>query len=346
MAVLAGTAVAVALIAMPVGLLETVVASSGLSEAVPAAAPPLGLTARLSLAGFAGLLAVGLVGIMRRDPVDADEIEEEGRGERAQGARKMGFAFSKLTALARGRTTPVADADAPVLRRADAHPDAPPRLPIFASRDFDGVEIFARRESGRRPIAMHPEQASDPVRPTPGFAMPRVPVEQPAEVTPPQPVFQRPAFQHPVFAAPVSEPIEASVGATETTSCAQEVSWADIEPFAPEMLEEPEVIEEPEAIEEAIMPEAIAPEPFVMAAREMLTPLPLPTHGLSIAELTDRLERGLASRRRSMSGRPTGVLADMLVAERVPVRKSVAPDADEALRAALGTLRSMAARSR
>lgn len=332
MAVLAGTVVAVALIAMPVGLLETVVASSGLSEAMPAAAPPLGLTARLSMAGFAGLLAVGLVGIMRRDPVDADDgIEEEGRGERAQGARKMGFAFSKLTALARGRATPVADADAPVLRRADAHPDAPPRPPIFASRDFDGVEIFARRESGRRPIAVHPEQASDPVRSTPGFVMPRVPVEQPADAPPQQPVFQRPTF------APADEPVDMSVESVEEV---QEASWAEIAPFAPEMLEEPEVIDE------AIMPEAIMPEPFAMAAPAMLTPLPLPTHGLSIAELTDRLERGLASRRRSMSGRPTGVLADMPVAERVPVRESVAPDADEALRAALGTLRSMAARSR
>ena len=39
MAALAGVAAAVALLATPVGLLEMLVASSGLSEAVPAAAP-------------------------------------------------------------------------------------------------------------------------------------------------------------------------------------------------------------------------------------------------------------------------------------------------------------------
>ena len=75
-------------------------------------------------------------------------------------------------------------------------------------------------------------------------------------------------------------------------------------------------------------------------------PLPLPTHGLSIAELTDRLERGLASRRRMAGANVAPVLADMPVAPAVPVRQRVAPDAAEALRAALGTLRTMAARRR
>ena len=60
MAALAGVAAAVALLATPVGLLEMLVASSGLSEAVPAAAPPLGVTARLMMAGFVGLLIAGL----------------------------------------------------------------------------------------------------------------------------------------------------------------------------------------------------------------------------------------------------------------------------------------------
>ncbi|NWK95118.1 hypothetical protein DM806_05445 [Sphingobium lactosutens] len=334
MAALAGTAAAIALISVPVGLLETIVASSGLSEVLPAAAPPLGMAARLSLAGFAGLLAVGIVGIMRRDPQHADDdIEEEGRSERAQGARKMGFAFSKLTALARGRATPLAEPAAPVLRRADAHPDAPPRPPIFASRDFDGVEIFARRESGRRPIVVHSEPVSEPSSPMPGFPSLRTPMEQAADLEP------HPAFQRAAFAAPVEEALEAVMDAVEPSfGPPEDVSQAigtEEESFPTELVEEPEVIAE-----------AIIPDMIGTAVPETLTPLPLPTHGLSIAQLTDRLERGLASRRRSISGRPTGVLADMPVASRVPVREAVAPDADEALRAALGTLRTMAARPR
>ena len=149
MAALAGVAAAVALLATPVGLLEMLVASSGLSEAVPAAAPPLGVTARLMMAGFVGLLIAGAVAAVR-DPRQAeDERDTDGRQQSAQGARQMGFAFSKLTALARGRATPTGVAEAPALRRADAHPDAPPRPPIFASRDFDGVEIFARPDAKR-----------------------------------------------------------------------------------------------------------------------------------------------------------------------------------------------------
>ncbi|PDH65410.1 MAG: hypothetical protein CNE89_11625, partial [Sphingomonadaceae bacterium MED-G03] len=108
MAGLAAIAAAAALLATPVGLLETAVASSGLSEALPAAAPPLGLTARLLMAGFVGMLAAGLVAAMNRDPDAADdERDKDGRQHRASGARHMGFAFSKLTALARGRAMPV-----------------------------------------------------------------------------------------------------------------------------------------------------------------------------------------------------------------------------------------------
>jgi hypothetical protein len=76
---------------------------------------------------------------------------------------------------------------------------------------------------------------------------------------------------------------------------------------------------------------------------EQIRPAPLPTHGLSIGELTDRLERGLAQRSRKMSA-PTGTIADMPVAPAVPVRASVEQDQDEALRAALGALRSMTGR--
>ncbi|MEA3540912.1 MAG: hypothetical protein U9R77_02165 [Pseudomonadota bacterium] len=307
MAGLAAIAAAAALLATPVGLLETVVASSGLSEALPAAAPPLGLTARLLMAGFVGMLAAGLVAAMNRDQDAADdERDKDGRQHRASGARHMGFAFSKLTALARGRAMPVAEPDAPSLRRADAHPDAPPRPPIFASRDFDGVEIFSRPDAGRRPLVVAPEPEARSVLPMPSFVARSLSTE-PVEEERPAPAFAPPA---PRFDALVEEDDAPSTEA-----------WDDDD-------------DDDASIEAAPLAEARP------------APLPLPTHGLSIAELTDRLERGLASRRRMAGANAAPVLADMPVAPAVPVRQSVAPDADEALRAALGTLRTMAARRR
>lgn len=321
--VLAAAGAAIALLATPVGLLETVVASSGLSEVLAAAAPPLGLTARLSMAGFAALLAAGIVGITRRDPQEADGgLDDEERGSRIQGASKMGFAFSKLTALARGRAMPEARSDAPSLRRADAHPDAPSRPPIFASRDFEGVEIFARQGAGRRPLVAHPESEPESVRSVPGFTMPRAP-EPLAEDAMPQPAFLRPAASLVETAKEAPEPVEDD----ETASVipASDEQWADA------------MSGDAEAVDRDMMA-----APVRMAVTASLAPLPLPTHGLSIAQLTERLERGLALRRRGLPTDAAQVLADMPVVPPVPVRDSVAPDADEALRAALGALRSMA----
>lgn len=285
---LVGLAAALLVLWIPVGLIEMVVASSGLSETLPAAAPPLGFKARLLLAGFTALMAVGFVGMMRRQDRQA---EQEGRMVRVQGARKMGFAFSKLTALARGRIAPVDDAT-PSLRRADAHPDAPARAPIFASRDFNGLDIFGRTDALRRPLATRSEPEQDAVVPSEGLVMPSAPLPM-ADEDLPQPTFQR-------LAAPAVEPDVAKEASQDTA------------PVMPARLD------------------------------------PIPTQGLSITELTQRLERGLALRSRAPAADAgtVRVIADMPVAPAVPVRDMVAQDADDALRAALGALRSMAGQGR
>lgn len=325
LAAFAGLAVALLFLWMPVGLVEMLVASSGLSEAVPAAAPPLSLKARLLMAGFAGLMAVGVVGLTRRDSGIPALEDETGRAKRVQGARKMGFAFSKLTALARGRAA--SEPDIPVLRRADAHPDAPSRPPIFASRDFDGLDIFPKTESGRRSLVANREPERDTVVPLGNLAMPSAPTPI-AEQDLPQPAFLRPAGP---FTAPTLVQ-EDAVDAHE-----EDMHVEDIVTEAPEALWMPQDMVAP-VMSPAPAP-LFAPEPAV----EPIRPAPLPTHGLSISELTDRLERGLAQRSRKMSA-PAGTIADMPVAPAVPVRASVEQDQDEALRAALGALRSMTGR--
>jgi hypothetical protein len=295
MAALGGIVAALAMILTPVGLIEMLVASSGLSEALPAAAPPLGLKARLLIALFAAIMVMGIILTMRRDvTVAAEAIEEKPRVKRAKGARKMGFAFSKWAALARGRSIESIDGAPPTLRRADAHPDAPARAPIFASRDLNGVDIFARPESGRRGMMAHGAVDAPAIRPMPDFPLPAAPLAG-AKADLPQPAFLRPP-------APAAEP--------ETG--------------------------EPAPIVEAKASPAPAPSP---------APLPS-THGLTVGQLTERLERGLTHRRRAVPNDGIRVLADMPPATPVPVRATPDTDTDAALRAALCTLRSMTGRAR
>lgn len=274
-AALCGLGIAAILLAMPVGFLETLVASSGLSEALPAAAPPLGLKARLLLAAFCGVMAAGAAWA---GPGQSRPAEREQQGRRRQGVagvKIMGFALSKLNWLARGRGAGASRGSRLALRRADAHPDAPARAPIFASRDFGGLDIFPRVA----PMRLGEADAAEPEQPPVIRALPRV-AASPA----------------------LDEAIEA---------------------------------EYEEVIEPTVAPLADpAPE----------APVP-PAAALSITELTERLERGLARRTREpRTG--SGVLADMPVEAPVPVRDEVDDQADQALRAALSTLRAMADRTR
>ena len=268
-AVLAGLAFALILLAMPVGLIETIVASSGLSEALPAAAPPLGLKARLLVAGFGALMAMGFVGF-NAAPVP---MKKDRRSRSVSGVSEMGFALPKLNWLSRGRTSGASRISRPLMRRADAHPDAPARAPIFASRDFGGLEIFPRIGPAR------------------------------------------------------GEQFESD----------QPEAEAMILPGAPT----PEETSDSDVIEAVSV---IASDPTPATLSNDIPPAPgLP----SLAELTARFEKGLTDRvRGTRTAAANGVIADMPTEQRVPVRDRVEDDVDQALRAALGTLRAMADRAR
>ena len=101
--------VALAFIAMPIGVIENMAVDSGVASMLTAAAPPLGLTARLAVAFFASALAGGITWLGLRLVVGARALViRHGEGEDG----------------------------VPVLRRADAHPDAPARRPVFANSDL------------------------------------------------------------------------------------------------------------------------------------------------------------------------------------------------------------------
>lgn len=110
--VAAGCTLAVLAGVMPAGMLEQAVVASGLPSVLTVAEPPLGLTARFLLILVGGGLAT-IFGWL------------------------VFFVMLGGRALAIGRR-PVADAedDVPVLIRADAHPDAPARRPLFANSDL------------------------------------------------------------------------------------------------------------------------------------------------------------------------------------------------------------------
>lgn len=152
--VVCGVIVAFAIVLVPRAMLEDVLIGSGLPAILPAAEPPLGATARLGLtlvaAGGAGLLVWFLMFL-------------------AAGSRIVGF----------GQADDAGDPMVPVLRRADAHPDAPARRPLFAHEDLgtpfldvraavsDGESSFvgASDDADYHLLLPMPELADDQIEP-------------------------------------------------------------------------------------------------------------------------------------------------------------------------------------
>lgn len=118
-----GALAALSVAAVPGAMLEQAVSASGLPAVIAAAEPPLGMTARIALALAAGLVVAGVARLLLLVIL----------GDSAEGA----------AVEARD------DAPAPPsIRRADAHPDAPPRPPLLATRDL-GTPFLEVRAGGK-----------------------------------------------------------------------------------------------------------------------------------------------------------------------------------------------------
>lgn len=94
---------------MPTAVLEDLVVDSGIASLVTAAQPPLGITGHLAIA-FLVAFAVGAISWFGLFLLIGTRMVVLGRG--------------------------VGEDGVPILRRADAHPDAPARRPVFANRDL------------------------------------------------------------------------------------------------------------------------------------------------------------------------------------------------------------------
>ncbi len=118
------------------GLLESVVVATHIDLLIPAAAPPLGLTARI-------LLALALAGT--GGAIGASLARRIGRPKSAPRQRQR-------EALAPDAQSRAAKPDAAAFRSRDSHPDAPARQPISA-RDELGTDSTKPRAEGEGTMA-------------------------------------------------------------------------------------------------------------------------------------------------------------------------------------------------
>jgi len=186
--------------------LEALVSDTGIAALIPMAAPPLGATALAILALGAGALVAAIL----------------------WSSLYLLFGPGGVFAGARPREDGV-----PVIRRADAHPDAPPRKPMSAadlgtplmevgvagSVDGTGRDERAIPADLDLPLAAYDPKAMRPVPMEP--ARPVAPLAQPTMVAPV--IEMSPTAEPDTFVtAPVPKPVEPPV--VETSAPVEEVS--------------------------------------------------------------------------------------------------------------------------
>ena len=281
---------------MPAAVLEDLVVDSGIASFVTAAQPPLGITAHFAIA-FLVALVVGSVSWFGLFLLIGTRAVAIGGNAREDGV--------------------------PILRRADAHPDAPPRRPVFANRDLGTpfLEVTADTPapmSAADAMAFLPpviEERDIPVDLDTPLATYRSPLDPPLPAPEPLPLGR------------VDEPVAAPTPIV-----------------APQPVPEPVIAMDPRPVsvvpESPVVPPAEDPAPRFASHERIetfeLTPMvrssetsaPLPS--ATIHDLLDRLERGVAKRKE------------------VPAPEPEAPEAEipaaGSLEETLGVLRQLASR--
>jgi membrane protein implicated in regulation of membrane protease activity len=158
MAMVGGIVTAVATMFIPGAMLEGITGATGFSELIPAAAAPLGDTARAIIAFGAGAFMFALLSyiLLRQDSapeggaaltVPSSEWAGE---ENSASSFKDRLARIKIPSVAlpkmpwtKGEEDITELADLPRLRNGDSHPDAPPRRPLSAHQDLPVLDLGA-----------------------------------------------------------------------------------------------------------------------------------------------------------------------------------------------------------
>lgn len=282
---------------MPTAVLEDLVVDSGIASLVTAAQPPLGITAHFAIAFLVALVA-GSVSWFGLFLLIGTRVVAIGRNAREDGV--------------------------PILRRADAHPDAPPRRPVFANRDLGTPFLEVTAESSL------PMSVADAVVYVPPLVEER---DIPADLDTPLATYRSP------LDPPLPAPDPLPLGRVD------EPVAAPTPIIAPLPVPEPAVAMDPRPIRvvpesPAIVPPADDPAPRFASHERIetfeLTPMvrscepsaPLPS--ATIHDLLDRLERGVAKRKEAPA--PEREASD----EEIPTAGS--------LEETLGALRQLASR--
>lgn len=200
MALTGGIAAALVIATLPHVYLENIVGATGISEFIPAAAPPLGNTARGLIAVVAGLISASALylflthktksyeggsdmSLALRKNLTREPVAEERESKLRFSVPKLNLSAKSLTKFLKkpkkspGQVTELKDL--PDVRAADRHPDAPVRQPIFASSDLGAplAESIKRfdQSGARKEVAEPAKQSASPiVKPDP-FAAEKVP---------------------------------------------------------------------------------------------------------------------------------------------------------------------------
>jgi hypothetical protein len=186
---LAATIAGIAMLGIPAESLEGAVMASGLPAILAAAEPPLGWTARAGLAAVLGALLGGPVWLGLRAALGARTITVPLFPGRASASTGEPLTIS-----------------APILRRADAHPDAPPRRPLMAEElGTPFLEVTAPKLKLAPVEQPLPVDLSTPLAAVDPDAIPELPV-QPVRAVPslyrkPEPI-QAPGERFEAFELP------------------------------------------------------------------------------------------------------------------------------------------------
>ena len=256
-AVVGGLIAAIGVLLASTETLESAVWTTGVAALVPSAAPPLGTTARAQLAVGRGALVAAL------------------RWSSLFLLFGPGGVFAKPSPREDG---------VPVIRRADAHPDAPPRKPMSAADlGTPMMEVGVGGSGGARDEQTIPADLDQPLAAFDPNAIRPVPMEPVRPVSPLAQVMVAPVVEAPSTArpdtfvtAPLVEPVERPVEAADEGDTSEPVYEAVHETT-------------PDSI-----PDMIAPTPIARPGRPPAEPATPPT----IEALLLRLEQGALKRGR------------------------------------------------
>jgi hypothetical protein len=258
LAALAAASAGFVAFAMPEPLFSGLVETSRLPDLLAAAQPPLGQTARLAAVGAAALVTFssvwGLMAAIGRVPIQRKPEAEP-------------------------------EAEAPRLRRADAHPDAPARRLLLA-RDLGeplDLDDFPKAESEAEEAEFEPAEAETAGhRPLPGFLVPQAPEPEPLAET--------------ILEESEAEPEAAGAG----------LEWLEAD-SAPDPDLEPEPMQQPPIVR----PAEAGPLPLSELAAQLPRAEADPDQSLS--QLVNRIEFGLSRKRQALPA------ADLPPVEDAPV---------------------------